>query len=66
MDTIKRNTETLIGSSKEVGLEVSEERSKYFLLYRHQIEGENHDIKIANRSFENVAHFRYMEKTVIN
>jgi hypothetical protein len=26
----------------------------------------NHDIKIANRSFENVAHFRYLGVTVTN
>jgi hypothetical protein len=29
------------------------------LLSRHQNAGQNHDIKIANRCFENVAQFRY-------
>jgi hypothetical protein len=44
----------------EVGLEVNTEKTKYMLLSHHQNAGQNHDIKIANRSFENVEHFRYL------
>jgi hypothetical protein len=36
------------------------------LLYRHHIAGQNHNIKRANRSFENVAQFKYLEMTVTN
>jgi hypothetical protein len=36
------------------------------LLSRHQNAGQNHDIKIANRSFENVAQFKYLGMTVAN
>jgi hypothetical protein len=57
IDAIKKNTETLIDSSQEVGLEVNAEKTKYMLLSRHQNAGQNHDIKTANRSFENMAHF---------
>jgi hypothetical protein len=32
IDTIKKNTETLIDASKEVGLEVNTEKTKYMLL----------------------------------
>jgi hypothetical protein len=32
IDTIKRNTETLIAASREVGLETNVEKSKYMLL----------------------------------
>jgi hypothetical protein len=39
---------------KEVGLEINVEKTKYMLLYRHQNVVQNQDIKIANRSFENV------------
>jgi hypothetical protein len=35
INTIKKNTETLIGASKEVGLEVSAEKTKYMLMSRH-------------------------------
>jgi hypothetical protein len=32
IDTIKKNTKTLIDSSKEVGIEVNAEKTKYMLL----------------------------------
>jgi hypothetical protein len=52
IDTIKKNTDILIDASKEVGLEINVEKTKYMLLSRHQNIGRNRDIK--NRSFENV------------
>jgi hypothetical protein len=66
IDTIKKNTETLIDATKEVGLEVNAEKTKHMLMARHQNAGQNHNIKIANRSFKNVAQFRYLGATVIN
>jgi uncharacterized protein YoxC len=59
MHTKKRKTETLIDASKEVGREVNAKETKYMLLYRRHNTGQNRDIKIANRSFENVAKFKY-------
>jgi hypothetical protein len=38
--------ETFIGGSKEVGLEVNVEKTKYRLLSRHQSAGQDRDIKI--------------------
>jgi hypothetical protein len=58
-DTIKKNTETLIDASKEVGLEINVEKTKYMLLSRQQNVGQNRDIKIANTLFENVSRFKY-------
>jgi hypothetical protein len=46
IDAIKRSTHTLIDASKEVGLEVNTEKTKYMLLSRHQNAGQNHDTKI--------------------
>jgi hypothetical protein len=66
IDTIKRNMETLIDTSKEVGLEVNTEKTKYMLLSCHQNAVQNHDIKIANRCFENVTQFRYLGTTITN
>jgi ABC-type siderophore export system fused ATPase/permease subunit len=54
IDAIKRNTEVLIDGSKEVGLEVNIERTKYMLVSCHQNAGQNHDINIANKSYEYV------------
>jgi hypothetical protein len=36
------------------------------LLSRHQNVGQNRDIKITNRSFENVSQFKYLGTTVAN
>jgi hypothetical protein len=49
IDTIKKNTETLIDASKEVCLEINVEKTKYMLLSRHQNVGRNRDKQIANR-----------------
>jgi hypothetical protein len=40
IDTIKKNTVALIVASKEVGLEVNAEKTKYMLLSRHQNAGQ--------------------------
>jgi hypothetical protein len=66
IDTIKENTESLIDASKEIGLEINVEKTKYMLLSRHQNVVQNRDIKIANRSFENVSEFRCLGTTVTN
>jgi hypothetical protein len=54
---MKKNRDTLIDVNKEVGLEINVEKTKYMLLSRQQNAGQNHDIKMANRSFENLAQF---------
>jgi hypothetical protein len=36
IDTVKKNTESLNDASKEVGLEINVEKTKYMLLSRHQ------------------------------
>jgi hypothetical protein len=61
VDTVKKNTQTLIDASKEVSLEVNAEKSNYMLLSRHQ----NRDVLRAER-FQNVAQFRYLRTTVAN
>jgi hypothetical protein len=64
IDTINKNTETLIDTSKEVGLEVNIEKTKYMLASHGRNAGQNWDIKIGNRSFENVSQFKYLGMTV--
>jgi hypothetical protein len=64
--TIQKKTETLMDASKEVGLDENAENTKYMLLSRHQNAGQNHDMKIRNRCFENVAQFRYLGTTIRN
>jgi hypothetical protein len=66
IDTMKKNTETLIGVSKEVGLKVNSEKTKYMLMSHHQNAGQNHNIRMADRSFENVVQIKYLGTTVTN
>jgi hypothetical protein len=66
IDTIKKNTETLIDASKEVGMEMNVEKTKYMLLSPHENIGQNWSVEIANRLFENVSHFEYLGTTVTN
>jgi hypothetical protein len=63
IDTIKKNTETLINVSKEVGLDINVQKTKYMMLSRHQNVGQNQDIKIA---IENVSQLKYLGTTVTN
>jgi hypothetical protein len=65
-DAIKKNTETLIDANKEAGLEINIEKTKCMLLYNYQNAGQNHDIKTANRLFENVSQFKKLATTVTN
>jgi hypothetical protein len=66
IDTIYKNTETLIDTRKEIGLEINIEKTKYMLLSCQQNVGQNWDTRIANRSFENVSQFNYLGTTVTN
>jgi hypothetical protein len=62
LDTMKKNTETLLDADKEVGLEVHPEKTKYILMRCSRNIGEKHRIKIVNRSFEDVLRFKYLGK----
>jgi hypothetical protein len=42
----------------------SERKRKYMLMSRNQKIGKKHSIKMANRSFEDVAKFRYLGTTL--
>jgi hypothetical protein len=57
--------ETIIDASKEAALELNVKKTKYMLL-THQNADQNRDIKIGNRSFENVSQFKYLGTTVTN
>jgi signal transduction histidine kinase len=60
------NTEVLLVASKEAGLEVSDEKTEYRVMYRGHIAGQNHDIKTDNKSFEVVEQSKYLGTTLTN
>jgi hypothetical protein len=64
IDIIKKNKNASLHAIKEVGLEVNPEKTKYMLMSRSQKTGEKHSIKIANRSFEDAAKFKYLGTTL--
>jgi hypothetical protein len=66
INTTKKNTEAQIEVSKEVGLEVNTEKTKYVLIFHHQNAEQIHNTKTANRSSENVTKFKYLGSTVTN
>jgi hypothetical protein len=64
IDTIQKNTKAVLDTSKEVGLEVTPEKTKYMLVSCYQKAGHKHNIKTVNRPFEDVAKLRYLGTTL--
>jgi hypothetical protein len=63
---VKENTESLVVSSKEIGLEVNADKTKYVTMCREQNAGRSHNIKTDNSSFEMAEEFKYLVKTLTN
>ena len=57
--TIKENAEAFVVASKEIGLEVNADKTKYMVKSRDQNAGRCHSTKTDNSSFERVKEFKY-------
>jgi hypothetical protein len=66
INTIKENRETLLEDSRYISLEIYAEKTKYMIMSCHPNSGQNHNIRTANESFENVAKFKYLGMTLTN
>ena len=50
--TVKENAEALLGATKETGLEVNADKTKYMVMSRDRNAGRSHSVKIDNSSIE--------------
>ena len=66
LQTIGENTEIFIKASKDVGLEVNSDKTKYIITSRQQNIVQNQNIIIENLSFEKFEKFKYLGITVTN
>jgi predicted transcriptional regulator len=64
--TTKKNTEALVVASKEIGLEVNVDKTKYMVMSRDQNSGRGHSKKSDNNYFESVEQFKYLGTTLTN
>jgi hypothetical protein len=52
--------------SKEIGLEVNADKTKYMVIFQYQNAGQSHSMEIENSSFERVEEFIYLGTTLTN
>src|SRR5215813_3878963 len=64
--TVKKNAETLVAATKEIGLEVNADKSKYMVMSRDQNAGRGHSMEIDNSPIERVEDFKYLGTTLTN
>jgi hypothetical protein len=58
--TVKENAEALVVATKEIGLEVNADKTKYMAMSRNRNAGRDDSVKIDNSSIERVENFRYL------
>ena len=63
---LKENAEALVVAAKEIGLEVSGDKTKYMVMSRDQNAGRIHSVGTDNNTFERVEEFKYLRTTLKN
>ena len=64
--TLKENTEALVAATREIGLEVSADKTNYMVMSRDQNAGRIHSVRIDNSTFDRVEDFKYLGTTLRN
>ena len=64
--TEEENAEALVVTTKEIGLEVNADKTKYIIMSRDQNAGRSHTMKIDNSFIERVEELKYLGKTLTN
>ena len=58
--------EAFVAAAREIGLEVSADKTKYMVMSRDQNAGRIHSVRIDNSTFERVEVFKYLVTTLTN
>jgi len=66
MHTVKKNAEALVAATREIGLEVSADKTKYMVMSRDQNAGGIQSVRIDNSTFERVEGFKYLGTILTN
>ena len=64
--TLKKNAEALIAATREIGLEVSADKTNYMAISRGQYAGRIHSVRSDNNTFKWVEELKYLGATVTN
>jgi hypothetical protein len=62
--TVRENAEALVVATKETGLEVNNDKTKYMVMSRDRNAVRGHGVKIDNSSIERVDEFKYLGATL--
>jgi len=64
LHTVEENAEALVVATKESGLEVNADKTKYMVMSRDRNAGRGHSVKIDNSSIEREEEFKYLGTTL--
>ena len=64
--TLKENAEALVAATREIGLEVNADKTKYMVMSRDQNAGRIHSVRIDNSTFDRLEEFKYLGTTLTN
>jgi len=64
--TLKENAEALVAATREIGLEVNADKTKYMVMSRDPNAGRIQSVRIDNSTFERVEEFEYLGTTLTN
>jgi len=64
--TLQENAEALVAATRETGLEVNADKTKYMVMFRDQNARRNHSLRTDNSTFARVEVFKYLGTTLTN
>jgi len=61
---VKENAGALLVATREIGLEVNADKTKYMIMSRNQNAGRIRSVRIDNTTFDRVEDFKYLGTTI--